>query len=223
VSLRPPIRVTQHRGHVLVTGPDGEPVSLPEVKDALAIDGTADDNLLSSMIAEAREEIETTTGMAMLPQTWRLSLDNWPCAGEPWWDGVRQGALSELRGRPGWLVLPRYPLANVDSVTVYDMAGNASVVNIASTFDVDTLSAPGRLALKAGRTWPIALRDTNAILIEYTAGYANAATVPAAIRRAVKGMVGYLYTHRGDGCEVADAYAKSGARDVMARYAVARL
>jgi hypothetical protein len=225
MSLRPSPRLHQYRGHVQTVAPATEPVTLSEVKAQLVIDGTADDALLTSFIAEARQEIEEVTGLALITQEWRLSLDHWPNGREPWWDGVRQIAISELAtgGVPAWVQLPRYPLQSVDDVTVFDEPGNPASVTVANVFDVDTYQKPGRMALRRGQTWPVALRTVNAIQIDYTAGYGNAAAVPGPIKRAIRNMVAHMYSHRGDGCNAGDAYYESGASGIVGRFRVVEI
>lgn len=224
MSLIPASRIEYYRGSVIETQPAVEPVTLAEVKALLVIADTADDALITAMIPEARAYIEHMAGMALITQGWRLSLDSWPVGGVPWWDGVRQSAISELAGTPRALELPVWPLQTVDAVTVYDEAGTASTVTVATTFDVDAYQHPGRLALRNSATWPIALRATNAIQIEYTAGYGDtAADVPAPLKRAVKQMVAYMYAHRGDGCDAGDAYTESGAAAAIGRYKVVKI
>jgi len=222
MTLRPIIRLTQYRGNVLTVAPATEPVTLAEVKGALVISDTGQDAYLTSLLEEARQEVEEVTGLALITQTWRLSLDHWPNGVEQWWDGVRQAAISELyaAGVRPWVPIPRYPLRTIASVTVFDQAGNDTAVTVADVFDVDTYQRPGRMALKSGATWPIALRDTNAIQIDYTAGYGAAVDVPAPIKRAIRQMACYMYEHRGDGCEPKDAYQASGAAAIMGRYEV---
>ncbi|MCJ8334558.1 MAG: hypothetical protein MJH10_09995 [Epibacterium sp.] len=96
------------------------------------------------------------------------------------------------------------------------------VINLESTFDVDTYQRPGRLALKSGQTWPVATRPTNGVEISYVAGYGdNASDVPKGLRRAVKQLAARLYQSRGDGCDADDLM--SGVKQILARYSVARL
>jgi uncharacterized phiE125 gp8 family phage protein len=78
--------------------------------------------------------------------------------------------------------------------------------------------------LQRGATWPVALRANNAIEIVYTAGYgADASSVPAPLRRAVKQLAAYLYTHRGDMCDMGDAMHDSGAGSIMGQYKIKRV
>ena len=116
------------------------------------------------------------------------------------------------------LVLPRWPLVSITSVTVYDEDSNASTVTVNDVFDVDIYQTPGRITLKRGQTWPVALRANDAIQVIYVAGYANAAAVPSTLKRAVKQLSAFLYSHRGDDCDPKDAYYSSGAASIMAQY-----
>lgn len=223
MSLRPRIGQNQYRGHVLVTGPTVEPVTASQLRSFLVetTEGLPDDEA-NALIAEARNLIEEMTGIAFLAQDWRLSLDRWPNGSEPWWDGVRQIAISELHGTPAQVEMPRYPLSSIVSVTVYDAASVAAVVDVSATFDVDTYQRPGRMALQQGATWPIAMRPTNAIQIVYRAGFGTLASqVPPILARAVKQVAAYLYTHKGDDCDMGNALSAAGS--LLDAYKVTRL
>jgi len=221
MTLRPAIPLYQQRGSVLVTAPASEPVTASELRTHLRVDATElPDAEANGLIAEARQMIEDMVGLAFISQTWRLSIDRWPGGAEAWWDGVRQMAISELYAPNAMtsVMLPRWPLASISSVTVFDEDSNSQVVTVANTFDVDVYQVPGRLTLKRGSTWPIALRSNDAIQIVYVAGYANAAAVPAPLKRALKQLAAFLYTNRGDACEPANAMDKSGANDALSIY-----
>lgn len=222
MALRPKMELHQYRGHVRTVAPAVEPVSAAQLRSFLSetVDGLPDGEA-DALIKEARELIEEMTGIALNTQTWRMAIDRWPGGRELWWDGVRQGAISELHGPRSYsdLRLPRYPLQSVDAVTVYDEASNSTSVVVANVFDVDVYQKPGRMALKTGATWPIALREINAIEIDYIAGYGDlAADVPAGLVRAVKQVAAYLHTHKGDDCQIDDALG--AARSLLAAYEV---
>lgn len=224
MSLRPARDLSQYRGHVIETSPTVEPVTAAELRAFLReTEAGLPDAEALSYITEAREMIEENTGLALVTQSWRLALDRWPGRGpEPWWDGVRQGSVADLYGGDGDVYLPRYPLQDVDAITVYDEAGSPQSVTVASVFDVDRYRKPGRIGLKFGATWPVALRPTNGVEIVYTAGYGDAASdVPAALRRAVKQAAAHLYAHRGDDCCAVDAMASVAS--ILAQYQAARL
>lgn len=225
MSLRPGVPLQQYRGHVQTTAPTIEPVTAAELRAQL-YEGTdaLPDAQANALIAEARELIEEFTGLALITQQWRLALDGWPAGRQQWWDGVRQGAVADMYA-PNSLravLLPRYPLQSIVSVTVFDEAGNSSAVTVADTFVVDTYRRPGRMVLRDGSTWPIALRSANAIEVLYSAGFgATANLVPALLKRAVKQVAAYLHTHAGDDCKIDDAMA--GARQLLDAYSVRKI
>jgi hypothetical protein len=224
MSLRQAISLHQHRGSVLVTAPTSEPVTAAELRLHLRTDAT-DFPDAASYVTDARQEIENRSGLAFLTQTWRLALDRWPAGGEQWWDGVRDGSITELyaNGSLRSVEMPKWPMASITSVTVYDEAGNSSAVTVSDVFDVDIYRRPARLTLKRGAVWPVALRASNAIEIVYVAGYPTAASVPSPMKRAIKQLAAYLYAHRGDDCDPAEAYVASGAESLMGQYKPARL
>lgn len=226
MSLRPIVSLYQQRGSVLVTAPGSEPVTATELRTHLRADSTElPDAEANSLIAEARSYIENETGLAFISQTWRLALDRWPAGGEAWWDGVREMSITELYRSNSLqsVTLPRWPLASITSITTYDEASNATSVTTANVFDVDTYRTPGRLTLKRGQTWPVALRASNAIEIVYVAGHANAAAIPSTLKRAVKQLAAFLYSHRGDDCDAPQAYVDSGAEAMMTQFKVMRV
>lgn len=225
MSIRPVIDLYQDRGSVIVTSPESEPVSLLEMKRYLRIDDNSDDIVLSDQIMEARRFIEDQIGLAFISQSWRLSIDRWPAGGEAWWDGVRETSITEIYRTNiiQSLAFPRWPLVSVTSVTVYDEDSTATVINVANTFDVDVYQTPGRITLKRGQTWPVALRANNAIQIVYVAGYANAAAVPMTMKRAVRQLAAFMYNHRGDDCDASQAFSDSGAASLVNQFKVMRV
>lgn len=219
MALRSPISYNQYRGHVLVTEPTVEPVTAAEVQSQLGIDAGEQNAQIELYIAAAREICEQMTGLALITQVWRMTLDRWPSSHrEPWWDGVRQGSIGDLHasGRDSQLLLPRYPLQSVDSVKADTVA-----ITVGDYFNVDTTQKPGRLVLKYGETFPPIIDTANAVDIEYTAGYGNAATdVPAALRLAIIQMASHMFEHRGDGCSTENAMVASGAKTIFDSYKV---
>lgn len=226
MSLRASVPLYQPRGLVMTSAPATEPVTAAELRTHLRCDSTElPDAEANALVMDARTEIENMAGVAFITQSWRLSLDRWPAGGEAWWDGVREMSITELYNSSTLqsLALPRFPLQSITSVTVYDEASNATVIDVAATFDVDLYQTPGRITLKRGQTWPIALRANDAIQIIYVAGYTAAANVPAPMKRAVKQLAAFLYSHRGDDCDPKMAYEASGAAGIMNGYRAMRV
>jgi uncharacterized phiE125 gp8 family phage protein len=153
--------------------PTIEPVTLAEAKTHLRIDGTTDDDLLNGLIRAARQEVEQTTGTALLEQSWRLVLDRWPTS-----DTV---------------LLRVYPLRAVLSVTLYGSEGEASLL-APEAYQTDMLSRPARIHLVAP---PLALRAMNGVEIDFTAGFGEVgADVPDLLKRAVLLLVAHWYEFR---------------------------
>ncbi len=225
MTLRGNIRYSQHYGNVRVAGPSVEVVLLEDLRTHARVVHKEDDEYLLKLIVEAREEIEDTSGLAFISQTWQMTMDRWPGHRNQWWDGVRELPVTELEGGFPSIIEPiRYPLISVDTINVFDEDSNSTAVTIASVFDIDVISKPGRVSLQRGATWPIASRSINSIEINYTAGYGTGVVdVPTPLTRAVRNMAGYLYDHRGSGCTPAAAYSESGAAATINRYRSARL
>lgn len=227
MALRPAVRLYDRRASRQTVAPAIEPVTIRELKAWLRITSDDEDEWLAQLIRDAVSEIEETSGLALISQSWQLTLDRWPTrTREPWWDGVRQGSIADLHGAEyaSDVELPKWPLQSITSCTVYDEESTSTAVTVATTFDVDTQSYPGRMTLQSGATWPVALRANNAIEVVYVAGYgATAEDVPDGLRRAVRMMAAFAYTNRGDGCSMADAYNGSYARGIVDRYKPARI
>lgn len=162
----------------LVTAPAVEPITTTEAKLHLRVDVAADDTLIDRLIEAARQTIEQHLGRALITQTWDYVIDAPPCGDAP-------------------LLVPRVPLLGVTSITSYSTA-NVGTVFSSSKYLVDTASEPGRIVLNNGFDWPDDdLREANAIIVRYTAGYGSApGAVPAALKHAMLLLMGHWYTHR---------------------------
>lgn len=157
----------------LVTPPTGEPLSLAEAKEHLRIiDDSTQDTLIAALITTAREYCEQLCG-PLITQTWRVYFGEWPE------DGFA------LPGKAQSVASLKYTSAGVQ-VTVD-----------ASTYRVDTVSMPGRVALDYGRSWPsAALSPLNPIEITAVLGYGDTgAAVPAPIRHALLLLVSHWFEH----------------------------
>jgi len=163
------------------TAPTIEPVTLTEAKLHLRIDGTDDDDLITSLIKVAREWCEGFQNRAFIEQSITARLD----------------AFSNT------IALPRPPLISVTTIKYYDTAGDQQTLSD-SYYDVDTTSEPGLITLAYNQSWP-AVRDIHhCIEIIYKAGYgATAATVPESVKAAIKLLVSHLYEHREAMSEIA--------------------
>jgi len=160
---------------VLTSGPATEPVTVAEAKAHLRVDGSAEDALIASLILTSRLHIEAALGLALVTQSWRLSLDGWP----------------PLRV----VEVPIRPVFSVAEVRVRNAAGDAAVLP-AESYLADVASVPPRIAPGASG-WPEPGRALAAIEIDLIAGFgATAEAVPAPIRQALLLLVAHWFEHR---------------------------
>jgi uncharacterized phiE125 gp8 family phage protein len=184
----------------LITPPALEPVSLAEAKAHLRIDADDDDALVTAAIVAARIHVEAATRRALIEQGWRIYLDAWP--------------------RKRIVPIPIAPLLAVESITVFDGAGEPVVVE-ADDYEVDTVSVPGRLVLSAQAPAPVG-RAVNGIEIEVSAGYGpSGIDVPGPLRQAIMMLVAHWYEHRGAvGHDLAIAIPPFGFDALIAPYRI---
>lgn len=158
----------------IVNSPAVEPLTLVEAKRWLRVDHADDDGLIASLIKAARERIESRTGRAVMAQTWRIVLDQWP---------------PEAR-----VTLPVLPVISVIAVRLLDAAGMPSVLAPA-LYALDPGAEPPLLTVKSP---PSPGRSRNGIEIDVVAGYGSApADCPEPLRQAMRLLVVTAYEARG--------------------------
>ncbi len=165
-------------GLVTVTGPTAEPILLDEAKDHCNVTRTDDqsNNYLSDLISVAREHVEQVTARAMLSQTLRLDLDDFPECDE-----------IELR-------MP--PVASVTHVKYYD-SDNVLQTFSSGDYVLDSSRTVPRIVLASTASWPTAYDRPNAVQVTYVAGYgAHGGLVPAPLRHAMKLLIGHWHENR---------------------------
>lgn len=145
--------------------PTSEPVLLDDVKSHCSIIDGAWDEYLNGLIAKSRRTIEQRLNRQIMPATYVLSLDCFPCE----------------------IVLERVPVTAVTSISYIDANGTTRTLASAE-YQVDTScpDRPARIKPVLGIPWPSTQADTyNAVTVTFTAGYANAAVVPPTLKHAV--------------------------------------
>jgi uncharacterized phiE125 gp8 family phage protein len=170
-------------GREVVTAPTEPLLTLAAIAARLRLSHMDEHGDLYAFLTAATAEVESHLGRLVLPQTWR------------WWYDAPPSGLE--------VVLPE-PARSV-TVTTYSTADVAAVLS-ASQYTLDTRRA--RLVIDDTATWPPSdVRDTNALAIEATVGYASVAAVPAPIVQAVYLLIQGWYV-RG-----AEPAAEGAARD----------
>lgn len=151
----------------IITPPVVEPLTIEEAKHHLRIDGNDDDNLIASLIKQAREWCEDYQNRKYITQTLELVLDSFPDDNYIPFNNCS-------------------PVQNVESIKYYDTASKEYIFD-SSNYIVDTDSFVNRIVLGYCKLWPtIPLQPANAVRIKFTAGYGDTAEkLPEAIKWAM--------------------------------------
>jgi uncharacterized phiE125 gp8 family phage protein len=157
----------------VTTPPADEPVTLDEAKLHLRVDSDADDTLITALIQAAREHVEAVTERALMAQTWTERQDGFP-------------AVLALRGGV---------VSAVASVKYVDADGVQQTLD-PSAYLTDLTTEPATVRPVYGTEWPTTREQPGAVAVQYSVGYADAASVPAALKAAILLLVGDLYANR---------------------------
>lgn len=172
-----------HSAFAVTTGPASEPITAAEVKLQTKVDYTAEDSLITIQIQAVREYVEKKLGIALLPQTVTEMLSAFP-------EASRLNPYRAIR-------LKRYPLRGITSIQYKDEDG-ASQTLASSEYVTDATGADTTpfLAPAYEKEWPDTYNEFGAITITYTAGYDDAASVPAQIKQAMLLIVADWFDNR---------------------------
>lgn len=169
----------------LDTAPETTPISVAEAKANMQITHDEHDGTISDMIAGAVGHLDGYSGVlgrALVEQTWVLHLDHFP-------------TTPNQRIR-----LPLPPLIGVEEIAYIDPDGVDQVLD-AGLYKV-LAGERSQVEPAYGETWPATRRESRAVSIKFTCGWAvpaQGATWPtklAPIRRALLLIVGDLYENR---------------------------
>jgi len=187
--------------------------------ELVAIDGDSnaeshpDDELLLAYLDAAVEHAEDFTGLSIALRTYEVAFDSFP-----WMSAWNSRGIE----------LPRPPLIRVDSFFAPD-GGSDGELDEGTDYLVDDFRVPARLVPVT--SWPSMTRATNALRIQFTAGYmtpayeeasdfsvsdyAGAQPLPHAIRQALLLMVRHFWEHRSDSVEKTLATIPNGFKDLL--------
>jgi hypothetical protein len=181
----------------IVTPPGFEPVALADMKQHLRVEIPDDDALISSLITAARMHAEVVTRQTIPQTSYAWYSDQFPASANGYFN-----RLVRLMGpNPQWLpngaailYLPKPPLVSVASVQYVDSTGVLQTVD-PTTYVVSTGNG-SRVQPVIGHVWPVVRPQIDGVIVRYTAGYPDAASVPEVIKAAIKLMVGHWYNNR---------------------------
>jgi uncharacterized phiE125 gp8 family phage protein len=157
--LRPDLPQPLHR-ETRTTAPTGRPVTAAELDSYARLDGIYSEGDRNAAIDSATAFVEAELGYAVLSQTWTMTIQNiWP----------REGVMPMRR-----------PFGAVASIRTVRPEGT----NEAWAESVWYV-APGQV-VRATSSAPVTLADDDWIEIIYTAGHADAASVPENLKQAIE-------------------------------------
>jgi uncharacterized phiE125 gp8 family phage protein len=158
-----------------VSGPNGSPVNLADVKHRIRVDinTTAEDNDIQRMIDDAVARIDGPhgTGIVLMEQQWELRLD----------------AFMPV------IEIPLYPVLSIDSIKYDDRDGNEQTLS-QSDYEADIHSNPARII--PAQDWPETKDGMAVVRVTFTAGHSTADNIPADLKQAIYLTVGHDYAHR---------------------------
>lgn len=171
----------------VVTPPAIEPITLDQALVQCHANQGVEDDWFIDTITAVRQDAENFTRRAFIEQTLRVSFDGWPCFP---------------------VLLPRPPLIEIESVTLYDLEDSSTSINTSDLL-IDVYSSPGRFTINSGYSLPsVSLRAVNSVVIQYKAGYGSSADdVPRNFKQAMLLHLGYLYECRsGEPAPITEQY-----------------
>jgi hypothetical protein len=199
-------------------------LSYSDIQSHLKLDGSADQTLVESLVSAATKRIEQFIDRKIMNQHWSIYFDCFPREynKNDWWDGARDGAVTELYSNGSPLVLPFGPCATLSWVRGYDQTDGTLAVD-SSNYSVDLIGPRARVALKTGGQWPSAtLRPVNGVHIRGVFGMSGTtSTIPHDIKHAIKITVANLYENRGD--NTAPPTVPAGAQTFLEPYRIWKL
>lgn len=170
----------------VTTPPTDEPITLDEAKLHLRVSDTTDDTLITTLIQAAREHVEDVCERALMPQTWterRLYFPPTPTLMPQAWTERLSPYVGAIKLRGGRVTA-------ITSITYTDSAGTVQTLDPA-TYVTDFTTEPATIL--PVDEWPDCATD---VVVPYQVGYADAASVPAAIKAAMMLIIGNLYANR---------------------------
>lgn len=164
----------------IFTQPTDEPVTIEENELHSRISGSGQEAKLQSFLIAARKKIELASGLQLMPAVYRGYLDAFPYLSDSSRDYRAYDATYAYRP----IMLPIGPLISFDSLQYVDTAG-VTQIWASTNYRTDIVRTPARITPEFGLAWPVNRMVTNAVILQFTAGYANASTVPELAKQAI--------------------------------------
>lgn len=159
-----------------ITAPSVEPVTAQECMDHVRETDAGQTSYISALLSAAVEYMDGqgVLGRAMITQTWRQYLP----------------------ASPGRVALLMPSVQSVTAIGYFD-ADNTQQAATLSDFNVFGPADRTTVEPKPNAAWPVAFERPDAIWVDFTAGYGDAASdVPDPLKHAIKMLVSHWYEQR---------------------------
>jgi hypothetical protein len=188
----------------LITPPTVEPLSVSDARDRLNLAvSDVSDTALTAFIKSARQKLERRYGVAMINQTWRLTLDRFPGWGQyPYPQDVGFYPSMHRDGRPDYgnrlqrfeIQINMAPIApdGIQSVKYNDTDGSSQSMD-PSLYSLVPGDLRSSLVLADQQTWPSTAFIAGAVQIQFVAGFgADDINVPESLKSAITLLVSHM-------------------------------
>lgn len=187
------------------------PLTLVEVKQHLRVETDDDDDLIEGLMAAAQAVVDGRDGRlgrALLTQQWQMQRERfswypYPYAGAPYDYGMmtRDWAFDPWKWRRLFEIrIPLPVLVSIDSITYLDPNYNEQTLVEGSDFRVVAGGGgEARILPIINTVWPATAIEPDAVTINFTCGYPDAATLATerkGILQAMKLMLALWYENR---------------------------
>ena len=161
---------------VRITEPGALPLSVADMRARLRIDSTSEDSELAAFLAAAASLIEGPDGIgiALMAQTWTLSLDH----------------------LPGRSSLPGWPVTGLRAIRYLDGSGQWQDLDHMSHYRLVAGRDPALWCLQRKDAQPGLAPGEGVVEIDYDLGRATAAEVDPGLVTALAMLAGHFYENR---------------------------
>jgi uncharacterized phiE125 gp8 family phage protein len=162
----------------IITAPTAACITLAEAKLHLKIesDQTVEDSEIMEMVLGATQDAETLMQRAVMPQTWALEVPAFPL-GEP-------------------ISLPRPVVSAITHIKYLSAADGVLTTLDPSAYRLIASDYTATVVPAYSTTWPAVRAEPDAVRVTFVAGWPDAASVPAVVKRWIKLRLGALYAVR---------------------------
>lgn len=160
-----------------IVTPAVAPIAAAALRTRLRLNDPGEDAELEELLASAAEQFEEEARRPVLATTYRQNLSCWPC---------------------GPIVLGRGGVTAVTAVGWYDADGERHDLD-ADQWRAELLTPPARVSLLVppdAVTTEAGIEVATVGYVEFTAGWADAGSVPRRVRTAIMLLAGHWYANR---------------------------